>query len=240
MVCLSRPVGATVDYVARAGSSTSPAGRAARSPAPVTPKGQATRASILQTAAEVFAERGYAETTLSELIARSGLTKGAFYFHFTSKEQLALAVLEEKQRQWLEFVSQRALAKPVAIDQLRALGPALIKLHREDPSAYSAPRLARDLARMPELAGIVRAQMRGWIDLVASIISRAQQDGDLPPQLDATALATILVAATDGLKDLSGILDPPNRAKRGFEQRMQRMTEIVEALISRDEHPARD
>ena len=241
MVCLSIPVGmlcATVVYVARAGSSTSPAGRAARSPAPVTPKGQATRASILQTAAEVFAERGYAETTLSELIARSGLTKGAFYFHFTSKEQLALEVLEEKQRQWLEFVSQRALAKPVAIDQLRALGPALIKLHREDPSAYSAPRLARDLARMPELAGIVRAQMRGWIDLVASIISRAQQDGDLPPQLDATALATILVAATDGLKDLSGILDPPNRAKRGFEQRMQRMTEIVEALISRDEHPA--
>jgi len=238
LVCLSRPVGATVDYVARAGSSTSPAGRAARSPAPVTPKGQATRASILQTAAEVFAERGYAETTLSELIARSGLTKGAFYFHFTSKEQLALEVLEEKQRQWLEFVSQRALAKPVAIDQLRALGPALIKLHREDPSAYSAPRLARDLARMPELAGIVRAQMRGWIDLVASIISRAQQDGDLPPQLDATALATILVAATDGLKDLSGILDPPNRAKRGFEQRMQRMTEIVEALVSRGEHPA--
>jgi AcrR family transcriptional regulator len=217
--------------VARAGSSTNPAARAARSPTPVTPKGQATRASILQTAAEVFAERGYAETTLSELIARSGLTKGAFYFHFTSKEQLALAVLEGKQRQWLEFVSQRALAKPAAIDQLRALGPALIKLHREDPSAYSAPRLARDLARMPELAGIVRAQMRGWIDLVAGI-SRAQQDGDLPPQLDATALATILVAATDGLKDLSDILDPPNRAKRGFEQRMQRMTEIVDALIS--------
>src|SRR6476646_3931184 len=122
LVCLSIPAGmlcATVVYVARAGSSTRPAGRAARSPAPVTPKGQATRASILQTAAEVFAERGYAETTLSELIARSSLTKGAFSFHFTSKEQLALAVLEEKQRQWLEFVSQRALAKPVAIDQLR-------------------------------------------------------------------------------------------------------------------------
>ena len=78
--------------------------------------------------------------------------------------------------------------------------------------------------------------MRGWIDLVAGIISRAQRDGDLPAQLDATALATILVAATDGLKDLSDILDPPSRAKRGFEQRMQHMTEIVEALISRDEH----
>jgi len=224
--------------MARAASSASPAARAAGLPAPVTPKGHATRASILQTAAEVFAERGYAETTLSELIARSGLTKGAFYFHFASKEQLAFAVLEEKQRQWLEFVSQRVLDKPTAIDQLRALGPALIKLHREDPSAYSAPRLSRDLARMPELAGTVRAQMRGWIDLVAGIISQAKKDGDLSSRLDATALASILVAATDGLKDLSDILDPPNRAKRGFEQRMKHLTEIVEALISRDEHPA--
>src|SRR5215470_1209543 len=222
--------------MARATSSAGPTVPAA-APTPVTPKGHATRASILQTAAEVFAERGYADTTLSQLIARSGLTKGAFYFHFTSKEQLALAVLEEKQRQWLEFVSQRALAKPAAIDQLRALGPALIKLHREDPSAYSAPRLARDLARMPGLADTVRAQMRGWIDLVAGIISRAQQDGDLPAQLDATALATILVAATDGLKDLSDVLDPPNRAKRGFEQRIQHLAAVV-AVLTRDERPS--
>jgi hypothetical protein len=78
---------------------------------------------------------------------------------------------------------------------------------------------------------------RGWIDLVAGI-RQAQQDGDLHSGLDATALATI-VAATDGLKDLSGILDPPHRARRGFEQRMQHLIDIVEATISRDEHPPR-
>ena len=224
--------------MARAASPASSATPAAETPArgastPVTPKGHATRASILQTAATVFAERGYTDTTLAELITRSGLTKGAFYFHFASKEQLALAVLEEKQQQWLEFVRQRALDKPKAIDQLLALGPALIRLHRQDPSAFSAQRLSRDLARIPGLAGPIRVQMRGWIDLVAGLISQAQRDGDLPAHLDATALAAILVAATDGLKDLSDILDPPSRARRGFEQRMQHLTELVEALMER-------
>src|SRR5690349_22714085 len=117
-------------------SSSSGATAVQRVPAQDTTKGHATRAFILQSAAEAFAERGYTDTTLAELIARSGLTKGAFYFHFASKEQLALAVLEEKQRQWLEFVRLRAFDKPRAIDQLRALGPALIRLHRQDPGAY--------------------------------------------------------------------------------------------------------
>src|SRR5215475_3892115 len=120
--------------MARAASSASSATPAAGDPGTstpvtpkaVTPKGHATRASILQTAATIFAERGYTDTTLAELIARSGLTKGAFYFHFASKEQLALAVLEEKQRQWREFVQEQVLARPRAIDQLLALGPAMI------------------------------------------------------------------------------------------------------------------
>lgn len=218
--------------MARARSTAGSPGPAApgRVPVPVTPKGHATRAFILQSAAEAFAERGYGDTTLSELISRSGLTKGAFYFHFASKEQLALAVLEEKQRQWREFVQERVLARPRAIDQLLALGPAMIRLHREDPGAYSAQRLTRDLARIPELADRVRAQTRDWIELVASIVSQAQRDGDLAVKPDATALATVLVAATDGLKDLSDIVDPPSRARRGFERRLQHLTELVESL----------
>ena len=228
--------------MARARSTAGSSGPAApgRVPVPVTPKGHATRAFILQSAAEAFAERGYRDTTLSELIARSGLTKGAFYFHFASKEQLALAVLEEKQRQWREFVQEQVLARPRAIDQLLALGPAMIRLHREDPGAYSAQRLTRDLARVPELADRVRAQTRDWIELVAGIVSQAQRDGDLAMKPDATALATVLVAATDGLKDLSDILDPPHRARRGSEQRMQHLIDIVEALISRGTSAAAD
>ncbi|HUO70192.1 MAG TPA: helix-turn-helix domain-containing protein [Solirubrobacteraceae bacterium] len=197
---------------------------------PATPKGAATRAFLLQTAAEVFAERGYADTTMAELIARSGLTKGAFYFHFASKEQLALAVIDEKQRQWLASVETAVGNEPTALARLRALGPALVRLHREDPSAFSVSRLARDLARVPGAAALVRGHMRSWVALVAALIAHAQADGDLPGDIDPGDTAAVLVAAADGLKDLSDLIDPPGRARRGYERRMAALARIVDAL----------
>jgi AcrR family transcriptional regulator len=199
----------------------------------VTPKGAATRAFLLQTAAEVFAERGYTETTLAELIARSGLTKGAFYFHFSSKEQLALAVIEEKQRQWIDSVVQAISAKPGAFDQLRAVAAALVNVHR-DPSAFSVSRLTRDLARVAAVSDVVRDHMRTWVSLVAGLIRQAQAEGDLPETVDADDLAAVLVATTDGLKDLGALIDSPARARRAYERRMNTLVTLVDSLSLRD------
>ena len=49
----------------------------------------------------MFAERGYLGTSLNELIKETGLAKGGFYFHFASKEALALACLQDRQEQWI-------------------------------------------------------------------------------------------------------------------------------------------
>jgi AcrR family transcriptional regulator len=204
--------------------------------APVTPKGAATRAFLLQVAAEVFAQRGYTETTIAGLIARSGLTKGAFYFHFSSKEQLALAVIEEKQGQWVDSVRAAVSNEPRSIDQLRAVAFALVGLHRDDPSAFSVSRLTRDLARVPEVADVVRNHMRAWVGTLTGLISQAQIDGDLPRDIDANDLAAILVAATDGLKDLGGLIDAPSRERRAFERRMNVLVTLVDALRARDRH----
>jgi AcrR family transcriptional regulator len=201
---------------------------------PVTPKGVATRGFLLQVAAEVFAQRGYAETTMAELIARSGLTKGAFYFHFSSKEQLALAVIEEKQRQWVDSVQAAMGAEHHAIDRLRAVAGALVRVHHDDPSAFSVSRLTHDLARVPDVNDLVRDHRRAWVGLLADLITQAQDDGDLPRTVDAKDLAVLLVAATDGLKDLGDLIDAPTRARRAFERRMNVLVMLVDALGSQD------
>ena len=199
----------------------------------VTPKGAATRAHLLQIAAEVFAERGYAETTMAQLIERSGLTKGAFYFHFSSKEQLALAVIEEKQRQWIDSVVQAIGAEPRAFDRLRAVAVALVKVHR-DPSAFSVSRLTRDLARVDGVSDVVRDHMGTWIGLVAGLIKEAQADGDLPETVDAYDLAAVLVATSDGLKDLGALIDSPGRARRAYERRMNTLVTLVDSFSLRE------
>ncbi|MFD1050588.1 TetR family transcriptional regulator, partial [Kibdelosporangium lantanae] len=104
--------------------------------APATAKGEATRAFLLQTAARLFAERGYTGTALSDLIAASGLTKGAFYFYFPSKAALALAVLRDQQERWLGHVGKRILSAGTAVEQFRALAPVMLELLASEPGAW--------------------------------------------------------------------------------------------------------
>ena len=61
-----------------------------RSVKPAYTKGEKTRAKILVAAARLFSERGYSGTALSDVMAACGLTKGGFYAHFASKEDLYL------------------------------------------------------------------------------------------------------------------------------------------------------
>jgi TetR/AcrR family transcriptional repressor of nem operon len=167
---------------------------------------------------------------MAELIARSGLTKGAFYFHFSSKEQLALAVIEEKQRQWVDSVQAAISAERQAIDQLRIVALELVRVHRDDPSAFSVSRLTRDLSRIPHVTDLVRDHTRAWVGLLAALIAQAQADEDLPATIDANDLAALLVAATDGLKDLGSLIDAPTRARRAFARRMDALIALVDAL----------
>lgn len=60
----------------------------------MTPKAQATREKILRAANDLFYVHGYTATGLDKLIAEAGVTKGNFYYHFKSKEELLIAVLD--------------------------------------------------------------------------------------------------------------------------------------------------
>ncbi|WP_432561811.1 TetR/AcrR family transcriptional regulator [Kineococcus sp. SYSU DK003] len=79
-----------------------------------------TRAHLLSVAHRLFADRGYADVGLAEVVATAGVTKGALYHHFDGKLELFRAVAAAVARQVGEQVAARADAEPDAWDGLLA------------------------------------------------------------------------------------------------------------------------
>jgi AcrR family transcriptional regulator len=80
-------------------------------------QGEATRQALLQAARATFGSQGYAATSLDEVVAAAGVTKGALYHHFADKESLFRAVFEQVERE----VSDQAVAEFLQPDPWQAL-----------------------------------------------------------------------------------------------------------------------
>jgi AcrR family transcriptional regulator len=211
-----------------------------------TEKGESTRRAILDVATRVFAERGYRSARMEDIIDASGLSKGAIYFHFRSKLELARAVVVDSKEHWLAAAREEVDQHPTAPAQLHALGELFIRLSVADQTGWSSIRLAEQLSS--ELADHTRSKRKparpagssgsveddldaltAWVELVAMIITTGQSSGDYRPDLDATDTATVLVSAFDGLKTLSGTTVPDVTA---FERRARQLLAMVERSLT--------
>ena len=172
-----------------------------------TDRGTETRRRILDVAAEAFADRGYTGTSLSDVLKASGVTKGGFYFHFPSKEALALATLRHKQEQWTGAVMAAVLRRPRAVDQLDAMVEALCDLHEQDRACRAINRLCTELGDAhPELRPQLGTQLTTWMDMVAAVLRRGQDEGDIRPDVDPEVVAEIAVESFIGLETVSEAL----------------------------------
>jgi TetR/AcrR family transcriptional repressor of nem operon len=169
-----------------------------------------TRQRIVSTAAECFRAQGYNATGISELMQKSGLTNGAFYAHFSSKDHLLSEVAVEAARQmledWVEGVEGLSPYQCVEVLLARYLGtqhrdhpqfgctlPTLgAEIARQDSEARQAVEHQLQLSRMPltqalmEL-GIKSADSLAWGLLSMCVggitLARAVEDAKLSTQI---------------------------------------------------------
>jgi len=158
---------------------------ARRDPAP-----RDTRERILRSALEVFEERGYHAASIDDVAARAGVTKGAVYYWFTDKDDLA----RDLQQELWEQLKTAALAtfeadRDIVSNLEHGLEAYLIALQR----LGSARFFLRDAWTIPALAadederGSARALIKGFLELG---IVRGEILG-----LDPDAMAAVLVGA---------------------------------------------
>lgn len=89
------------------------------------------RQTIIETAADLFYQKGYNSTGINEIIATAGVAKATLYNHFKSKEELCLAYLQYMDTSFLTGVKKFYQSKPAGKDQLIALFDFLLGFFQE-------------------------------------------------------------------------------------------------------------
>ncbi|MYU25761.1 ScbR family autoregulator-binding transcription factor [Streptomyces sp. SID8352] len=158
-----------------------------------------TRELILKAAGAVFAERGYDGATISDVYSRAGLTKGAFYFHFSSKEDLAEAILEVQVVPGTYPIVRRSLKLQELVDAGLVFGHRLMHDQMLQGSvSLSLERGAHQLDR--------RRPFLAWADHNLVGLTEASEQGELYQCVDLRATAELLVGAFSGVQMLSHVL----------------------------------
>lgn len=199
----------------------------ARSTAAVTDRGETTRRHILDAAAHAFAEHGYNGVSLNDIVRDSGLTKGAFYFHFPSKEALALEVFGTKQEEWQTIIAGKLDEHTRAIDRLNAMLDCGCEMYEVDASARVVGRLCVELSRERKLAPRLTGYLRAWFAMVTELIREAQDEGDARRDLDPATTAETIVSAFIGVEQVSDALTELG----DFRARIENMRTLVMAAL---------
>ena len=162
-----------------------------------------TRQAILVAAAEVFDEVGYEAATISDVLRRSGVTKGALYFHFPSKQVLAQEVLAA-QVSSLPRVPEQDLKLQESLDEALLLAH-LLQNGTGDPIVQGSVRLTVDQGSAKDHLNR-RVPMQDWTEHNQALFEEAKRRGEILVHVDVAALARLFVGAFTGVQVLSRIM----------------------------------
>ena len=166
-----------------------------------------TRQTLLEAAFAEIHRNGFQAASLAQILADTGLTKGALYHHFPDKKALGLAVVDEVIRPALAAMMFAPLAdtrEPLAAMQA-LLGN---KADEDDPMVVTLGCPLNNL--MQEMSPVdegFRLQLNGvfedWVEVVAAALQRGKTAGEVRRDVDAGDTAFFIVSALEGCVGMS-------------------------------------
>ncbi|MBL1104250.1 TetR family transcriptional regulator [Streptomyces sp. 5-8] len=152
-----------------------------------------TRRAVLEAAAAVFAERGYAAATITEILGRAGVTKGALYFHFDSKAALARGVLREQLR------AEYHLPRDLKLQEWVDAGMTLATRLPQEPLLLAGVRLSADLQGQ----GVFDSAWPAWGGLTSCVLTEAKRRGEVLPHVVPEETAQVFLGSCVGVQFVS-------------------------------------
>lgn len=158
----------------------------------------ARRQQIAEAAARCFSRNGFHATSMHDVIREAGLSAGAVYRYFPSKEALVQEIAGETIPQVMSHLNAILEADPPpsldeVIDDLISVSEKFL-----DVRLRIAVQVWGEALRNPELAEMVKSIYGGFREKFAEIARRARESGQLPPDSDDIAVSSVLFGLMPG------------------------------------------
>ncbi len=183
-------------------------------------KAQLTRAHIVEQAAALFNQQGYAGASMSDLMRATSLQKGGIYNHFRSKDELALAAFDFAVDRIQQRFRGALQGKRHAVDRLMAMLTVYEDFIVHPPLQGGCPILNTAVDSddaHPALRTRTQQAMDSWRSLVERIVTKGVARGELQPTVDPETVASVLIATIEGGIMLSKLYDDPSHLDRALD-----------------------
>lgn len=191
-----------------------------------------TRTTIVLAAMELFWEKGYASTSVADILSRSQVNSGSLYHCFPGKQDVLIAVLE----MYRDGIGEMLLAPAWAgvadpVERVFALLARYRRMIVDTECTYGCPigSIALELHEPdPPVRELLAANFTGWVDAIERCLAEA---GDrLPPATDRRALAEFVLTAMEG-----GVMQARTHRDVGyFDRTIAQLRAYFDTLMERE------
>ncbi len=163
-------------------------------------KGGQTRDRILKRTREILITRGFYNTSINDIVAVAGVKKGNLYYHFSSKEDLGIAVLQDAKEDFFKFL-EVAFSGDNPLDCLRNFLDAILNEQRKKNFVGGClfGNTALEMSdNNPEFAEIINGIFGRWAGIIEGYLNEAMARGDLLTAFNPDQLSELMIAAIEG------------------------------------------
>ncbi len=169
--------------------------------------GEDKKTRIFQVALELFAEKGFANTSVDEIVDRAGVAKGTIYYHFKGKDDLFLMLMKSGVDFLNEAIREAAVGESDPIRRLDTIIATQVRLFIDHPDFYKV--LMSEIwwleARQHEDLQKIR---KSYLSILEEAIQAGQTAGALRPDIDVEMAAPALFGLISHVT-LQVVLDSP-------------------------------
>ncbi|MFH0916429.1 MAG: TetR/AcrR family transcriptional regulator [bacterium] len=162
---------------------------------------------ILAAATRVFAREGCAQATMQDVASEAGLSVGAIYRYYASKDELVRAVFDHIGESTRSLFGKAGEGAESPADILRNAGRVILERFEQEPTREETilvlEAILSDARRSDELVAGQRQLREAYLFLTERLFRQAQDEGALDPAIDTGGLALLFVSLMVGIHVLS-------------------------------------